>query len=226
MNFFSQCKRFFTLSIHLSRTVFQMLWGTWRISKLPVPIVSLFGSSRMKLNSPYAHKARELGRRFIDNGISLLTGGGPGIMEAAAACDIYEVTPGKGKSMGIGVKGVEDVPVSCPREYLQLDYFFARKWLLTEYSSGFVVFPGGYGTLDEFAGVLTLMQTKKLKRAPIVLIGKEYWGSFVQWITKEAVLHGTIMPEDLELFYVTDDLDEAYCWVLGKCDIISRSEKQ
>ena len=100
------------------------------------------------------------------------------------------------------------------------DYFFARKWLLTEYSSGFVIFPGGFGTLDEMAGILTLIQTKKLKRVPVVLIGKEYWHYFIKWIEKEGLAHGAILPVELEYFYVTDDLDEAFCYVLGRCEIL------
>lgn len=219
MMFFTRFARFMQLFFHLFYTTFQMLYGAWRISKLKQPIVTIFGSSRIKQNTPYAQKAHELGQRFIDNDISILTGGGPGIMEAAS-CHI--ISKGKAKSIGIGVRGLEDKPNQCVSEYFELEYFFARKWLLTEYSAGFVIFPGGFGTLDEMAGVLTLIQTKKLKQVPVVLIGKEYWAPFVDWIQNEALVHGAVMKDELEFFYVTDDLDSAFCWVLGKCDLLRK----
>lgn len=221
MMFFTRTKRFFVLFIHLFYTMLQMIYGAWRISKLTGPIVTIFGSSRMKQGSPYALKAQELAQRFIDNDISILTGGGPGIMEAAS-CRIKLEGNNKAKAIGINVKSLEDRPEQCMAEYFELEYFFARKWLLTQYSAGFVIFPGGFGTLDEMAGVLTLIQTKNLKQVPVVLIGKEYWQPFINWITNEALVHGTILKQELEFFYVTDDLDEAYCWVIGACDIVTR----
>jgi uncharacterized protein (TIGR00730 family) len=216
---FSRINRFLILFFHLFRTTIQMLYGAWRVSKIPTPRVTIFGSSRIQLDTPYAQKAHELGQRFIDNGISILTGGGPGIMEAAS-CNL--ISKGKAKSMGINVKGLEEEPMRCASYYFELEYFFARKWLLTEFSAGFVIFPGGFGTIDEMAGVLTLIQTKRLKQVPVVLIGKEYWALFVDWIQSEALKHKTIVPQELEFFYVTDDLDEAFCWVLGKCDILRK----
>lgn len=217
MLFFTRISRFFILFFHLFHTVLQMVYGAWRISKLHMPIITIFGSARVKGNTIYAQKAQELGQRFIDAGISILTGGGPGIMEAAVCHTKYG---GKARSIGIGVRGIEDRPNMCATEYFELEYFFARKWLLTEYSSGFVIFPGGFGTLDEMAGVLTLIQTKRLKKVPMVLIGKEYWEPLVQWIKTEALVHEAVSPEELEYFYVTDNLDDAFCFVQGKCDIL------
>ncbi len=219
--FFSRLKRFLVLFGRLFYTTFQMLYGGWRITKLPQPIVTIFGSSRLKQHTTYTQKAHELGKRLMENGVSILTGGGPGIMEAAV-CGITINGKGKGKSMAIGVKGLDEGWNRCAQNYFELDYFFARKWLLMEFSMGFVIFPGGFGTLDELAEVLTLMQTKSLKQFPIVLIGKEYWQPLVNWIHYEALPHGAIIKEELALFYVTDDLDEAYCWVLGKCKLLNR----
>lgn len=196
-----------------------MIYGAWRISKLRGPIVTIFGSSRMKSTTIYAQKAQELGQRFIDADVSILTGGGPGIMEAASCHTKYNNKKGV-RSIGIGVEGLEDRPNMCASEYFQLEYVFARKWLLTQYSSGFVIFPGGFGTLDEMAGVLTLIQTKKIKQVPVVLIGKEYWTPLVQWIKTEALVHGAVLPGELEFFYVTDSLDDAFCYVQGSCDIL------
>ena len=222
MIFLSRLKRFAVLFGHLLHTTFQMLYGGWRITKLPQPIVSIFGSSRLKQYTPYTKKAHELGRRFMENGVSILTGGGPGIMEAAI-CGLKVTGPGKGKSMGIGVRGLDEGWNICAQDYFELEYFFARKWLLIQFSMGFVIFPGGFGTLDELAEVLTLIQTKSLKQFPVILIGKEYWKPLVDWIQDEALQHGAIRKEELEFFYVTDDLDEAYCWVLGKCEILKQN---
>ena len=124
--------------------------------------------------------------------------------------------------MAIGVRGLEEGWNRCAENYFELEYFFARKWLLNQFSTGFVIFPGGFGTLDELAEVLTLIQTKSLKRVPIVLIGVEYWQPLVDWIEKEALFHGAVLKEELELFYVTDDLDEAFCWVLERCDLLRK----
>lgn len=220
MMFFSRCFRFLSLFFHLSKAVLQIVRGAWYVSKLKMPIVSIFGSSRMRQDSSYASQAHMLGHKLSENGISILTGGGPGIMEAASCSLPHDKNAGK--SIGIAVAGLEEHPENCMQDFIVLDYFFARKWLLSEYSSGFVIFPGGFGTLDEMAGVLTLIQTKKLKRVPVVLIGKEYWHHFIQWIEKEALPHGAILKEELDYFYVTDDLDEAICFVLGKCDILPK----
>lgn len=219
--FFSRLKRFSILFGRLLYTTFQMLYGGWRITKLPQPIVSIFGSARLKPDTPYTQKAHELGKRFMENGVSVLTGGGPGIMEAAI-CGMKVSGPGKGKSMGIGVRGLDEGWNVCAQDYFELQYFFARKWLLNQFSSAFIIFPGGFGTLDEFAEVLTLIQSKELKRVPVVLIGKEYWDPLVDWIQNEALRHGAVLKEELEFFYVTDDLDEAFCWALSKCDLLRK----
>lgn len=221
MNLISRLSRFLLLFFHLFHTVFQMVYGAWRISKLHMPIITIFGSARMTSSNLYAQEAHELGQRFIDMGVSILTGGGTGIMEAASChIDYQGKNKDRGGSIGIGVKGLEPHPNMCAGEYFELEYFFARKWLLTEFSAGFVIFPGGFGTLDEMAGVLTLIQTKRIKKVPVILIGKEYWDPFVNWIKTQALVHGAVLPTELEFFYVTDSLDDAFCYVQGKCDIL------
>jgi len=156
-----------------------------------------------------------LAKKLVEADISVLTGGGAGIMEAASCGAIP--TQGSGHSLGIGVTDLREPRNPCVQEYFELDYFFARKWLLTHYSIAFVVFPGGFGTLDELFEVLTLMQTKQLKRAPIVLIGKEFWAPFMGWLIDQALRHGTIAEQDVQLFSVTDDLEEAFCTVSNTC---------
>src|SRR5579885_1095277 len=125
------------LFFQLLRVNFQMIYGAWRVSSLPRPIITIFGGSRFVQTDPYAHKANELARLFIDRDISVLTGGGPGIMEAASCGALKGGTGrGKGVSMGIGVKNLERKN-PCVQQYFELNYFYARKWLLTRYSKAF-----------------------------------------------------------------------------------------
>ena len=223
--FFNRIRRFLQLFWHLFHTTVQMLYGSWRISKLPQPIVTIFGGSRLKLTTNYAMQAHDLGRRFVENNISILTGGGPGIMEAAS-CGAKKDHKGKGRIIGIGVARLGEEPNKCVDEYFELEYFFSRKWLLTQYSHAFVIFPGGFGTLDELAEVLTLIQTKHLGKVPVLLIGKEYWADLVTWIQKEPLKQGFIDTDDFAFFKVTDDLEDAFCWVLGKCELLNASDFQ
>lgn len=211
-----------SLGLKFMHVFLQLIYGVWRVSKLSHPIVSIFGSAKMAQTDQYAHEANQVAVWLGEEGISVLTGGGPGIMEAAncgASGAIRPIRKGNVKSIGIGVRGLNEPQNICVEEYFELDYFFARKWLLTQYSSGFIVFPGGFGTLDELSEVLTLIQTKQMKRVPIVLVGKEYWGPFMQWITDEAVPHGLVTPEQVKLFSVTDDPYKAFCFVRGECQI-------
>src|SRR3990167_6775622 len=192
------------------------VYGIIRVSKLEQPIVSIFGSARISGDTVYFKKAHALGKRLIELNISVLTGGGPGIMEAAS-CGAIDIPHGKTRMMGIGVTDLGEKPNGCVQDFFALDYFFARKWLLTRFSSAFVVFPGGFGTLDELTEVLTLIQTKKLDRVPIVLIGVEYWQPFMAWLNDEAVKHGIISEQDLQLFTLTDDLEQVVCVIKERC---------
>lgn len=207
-------KIFFSEARHLSYVYFQLIYGIWKIAKIPHPIVTIFGGSRFASTDPYAMEAHNFAKMLVKANISVITGGGPGIMEAAN-CALPPLG-GKAKSIGIGVRGLGEGPNKCVQEYFLLDYFFARKWLMTNYSQGFAVFPGGFGTLDELSEVLTLIQTKKLGRVPIVLIGSEYWELLMQWLNTQALDHKLILKEELELFKVTDDLHEALNILQGK----------
>lgn len=202
----------------LTRVFFQTIYGVYRISRLEEPIVSIFGGARISGEDIYFQKAHELAQRLVEQNISVLTGGGPGIMEAAS-CGAIKAPQGKAKMMGIGVTDLGEKPNKCAQEYFALDYFFARKWLLTHFSAAFVVFPGGFGTLDELAEVLTLIQTKQLTRVPIILFGVEYWNHFMAWLKDEALKHGTITKEDLKLFTITDDLERVFCLVRDECKV-------
>ena len=205
-SFFTRIRRFFGLWGNLIAVSFQLIYGFWKLTGVPGPFVTIFGSARLPQDDFYSKKAHELANMLVENDISVLTGGGPGIMEAAS-CGANSV--GKyNRTVGIGVTELGEGMNPCVQEYIELKYFFARKWLLTRYSIGFIVFPGGFGTLDELGEILTLVGTNKLPKVPIVLFGKEYWEYFMKWLEKDALVHGMISESDLKLFRVTDDIKE------------------
>jgi uncharacterized protein (TIGR00730 family) len=206
------------LFFRLQAVVMQQVYGAWRVTSLPQPIITIFGGSHFDQTDVYAKQAHELARKFAAEGVSVLTGGGSGIMQAAS-CGAVASGKGKGRVMGISVTDIQETPNPCVQEIVELNYFYARKWLLTRYAAGFVFFPGGFGTLDELGEVLTLMQTGKSKRVPIILIGKEFWNPLSQWLADEQLVHGLIAKESLELLHVTDDLEEAFCIVRDKCKL-------
>ena len=217
--FFKRAYESIALSWKFLRIFFQLVRGAWHISKLPHPIISIFGSAKTEQSDQYAHEANKIAALFVERGFSILTGGGPGIMEAANCGAVLQAgDKTKITSIGISVRGLEGKN-PCVQEYFELDNFFARKWLLTNYSRGFVFFPGGFGTLDELSDILVLIQTKQMKQVPIVLIGIEYWQPFMDWITNEMVQHHLIPSEHVQLFKMTNDPYQAFCFVLGECTI-------
>ncbi|MFN7563656.1 MAG: TIGR00730 family Rossman fold protein [Prosthecobacter sp.] len=169
------------------------------------PCVTVFGSARFNEDHKYYRLAREVGAAISKMGFTVLTGGGPGIMEAAnrGAKDV------NGRSVGLNIKlPFEQHHNPYLDRSVTLDYFFVRKTLLIKYSYGFIIMPGGFGTLDEMFEALTLIQTKKIRNFPIVVMGSEFWGEMRQFI--DAMLAGgTISPEDLDLIKWTDSIDEA-----------------
>ncbi len=172
------------------------------------PCVSIFGSARTQPDHPYYKMAEETARKITQKGFGVITGGGPGIMEAANK----GAREGKGKSVGLGIKLPFEQGVNKyvdPDYVIDFNYFFARKVMFVKYAQGFIVFPGGFGTLDEFFEAMTLIQTTKVSRFPIILIGKDYWGGMVDWIKTQMVESKTISPEDVDLFTLTDDHEEA-----------------
>ena len=154
------------------------------------PAVTIFGSARTPKTDPLYKAARTVGRKIAQRGVAVITGGGPGIMEAAnrGAASV------NGKSVGLGI---------------DFRYFFVRKTMFVKYSSGAIVFPGGFGTLDEMFEVLTLVQTHKVKRMPLVLVGTEYWQGLFDWLNGPVMSTGMISPLDPDLVHITDDLNEA-----------------
>ena len=206
----------FNLWVKLLRVSYQVVYGMRKLSQVPLPMVSVFGGARLSLDDYYADKAHKMANRLADANISVLTGGGTGVMEAAS-CGFVDKRTGTGKTIGIGVKDLGEGQNACVDEYFELDYFFARKWLLTRYSSGFIIFPGGFGTLDEMAEVLTLIKTSKLHPVPIVLFGKRFWEPFLHWLKNEALSRQLITQNQLNLFVLTDDPEEAFNVIHKAC---------
>ncbi|MGC2310391.1 MAG: TIGR00730 family Rossman fold protein [Candidatus Babeliaceae bacterium] len=207
------------IGAHFFKTTLQIIYGAWKISRLPQPIVSIFGGSRLKKDSIYVQQAQIVARMLVDRNLSVITGGGPGIMEAAT-CGASHEQKRRIRTMGIGVVGLkgEEGFNPCVKDSIMLDYFFARKYLLINFSLGFIIFPGGFGTMDELSELLTLMQTGKLKRAPVILIGSEYWKDYLAWV--EVARHnGLLVSKETHLITVTDDLKEAVDILASHCDV-------
>ena len=176
------------------------------LAKLP-PAVTVFGSARLKEDNLHYQSAVQCGEQLTHAGFAVITGGGPGIMEAANR-GAYEAG---GTSVGLNISLPQEQDAN-PYQTLELDfrYFFIRKVMFVKYARGFVIYPGGFGTLDEFFESLTLMQTLKIQPFPVVLVGKKYWSSLIDWMRKTlAEEFKTISPEDLDLFSVVDDPAEA-----------------
>lgn len=169
------------------------------------PCITIFGSARFKEGHPAYTTAREFGKRIASMGFTVMTGGGPGIMEAANRGAFEQ----GGKSVGCNIRlPMEQLPNKYMHKWITFDYFFIRKAMLLKYSYAFIVMPGGFGTLDELFNTLTLIQTKSITQFPVVLFGKAYYKNLIEMIQKMQE-EGTILAEDLELLLVTDDVDEA-----------------
>ena len=178
------------------------------------PAISVFGSARTPRDDPDYEMAELLGQRLVENGYAVITGGGPGIMEAAnkGACEAG------GVSVGLGI----DLPAEQGfNKYVDLGidfrYFFARKTMFVKYAQGFVVLPGGFGTLDELFESLTLVQTGKVTQFPIVLMGSDFWAGLIDWLHSRLAANRKISVTDVDLITVTDEVDEVI-------EVIKRSD--
>jgi uncharacterized protein (TIGR00730 family) len=174
--------------------------------------VTVFGSARIKDDSPYYAAAREVGAGIAKRGFAVITGGGPGIMEAA--------NRGANEAGGLSIGCNIELPhEQSPNPYANLSidfrYFFVRKTMFVKYSEAFVVFPGGFGTMDELFEALTLIQTVKVKRFPVVLYGSQYWGGLLDWIRETLVVERMVSADDLALVQVVDTTDEVCAIATG-----------
>jgi len=170
------------------------------------PAISVFGSARTPQDSPEYALAEEIGRRLVETGYAVITGGGPGVMEAAnkGACEAGGVSVGLGIELPFeqGMNEWVDLGVN-------FRYFFARKTMFVKYSLGFIALPGGFGTMDELWEALTLVQTGKVRSFPIILVGSGYWGGLLEWTRTTMVESGTIAAEDVDLIQLVDTAEEA-----------------
>lgn len=185
--------------------------------------VSVFGSARTQAEDPFYAAAEETSALLVRAGFSVITGGGPGIMEAANR-GAFEAN---GNSIGCNIElPFEQKPNPYQTRSLTFKYFFVRKTMFVKYSCAFIIFPGGYGTLDELFEALTLIQTRKIKNFPVVLFGSSYWKGLLDWIGKVALANGTIGENDLKLLYLTDSPTEAVDRVLASQSSIEPIEDQ
>ena len=178
--------------------------------------VSVFGSARIKPGHPYY----ELGRRLAEAGVTLIAGGGPGLMEAANK-GAYEAG---GQSVGLNIRLPHETTNNPYQTHsLQFEYFYSRKATFFMHSWAYIALPGGFGTLDELFEVMTLVQTGKVPPAPIVLIGTSFWSGLIDWIGEHLMEMGLIGPKDLNLLVLTDDLDEVMGYI-NQCCVLPRAE--
>jgi uncharacterized protein (TIGR00730 family) len=174
------------------------------------PAISIFGSARIGPDDEFARAAEDLGGRLARAGITVITGGGPGVMAAANK----GAAQAGGVSVGLGIELPHEQEINewCTLA-LDFRYFFARKTMFVKYAQGFVIFPGGFGTLDELFESLVLVQTGKIDHFPIILWSGAYWRPLVGWLKETVARRGMIAPADLELFRITDDADQAMAWI-------------
>jgi uncharacterized protein (TIGR00730 family) len=173
------------------------------------PCVTIFGSARVKPGAPYYRMAEDIAENLVKHGYGVITGGGPGIMEAGNK----GARKAKGRSVGLNIFLPHEQKGNIyidPDKLITFDYFFVRKVIFVKYSQGFVVMPGGFGTLDELTEALTLIQTKKIGRFPIVMVGRDFWKGWVEWVRRTLLKKESfISEEDLDLFSLVDTVEEA-----------------
>jgi len=208
----------------LMRTNRLLLWGMWKLTKLPQPAITVFGGARVPLEGKTAQDARKIGYMLAREGFSIITGGGPGIMESANMGAIEYVSENLKECKLGGEQVCKTLFISAGINLTNLNkertnpyvqnsiitgHFFARKWLLVRYSVGFVIFPGGFGTMDELFEIITLIQCNRMATVPIVLMHKDYWAPLELWIRTRALENGLIDSDDVNIISITDSVEEA-----------------
>jgi uncharacterized protein (TIGR00730 family) len=167
--------------------------------------VTIFGSARVRPEDPYYKKTEYLARKLAENGFSVITGGGPGIMEAANK----GAAAAGGQSVGMNIRlPYEQKPNPYANTIVEYKYFFIRKVMFVKYAVAYVIMPGGFGTMDELFEALTLIQTKRIKGFPVIMMGSEYWQGLLDWLKNTMLQNDKIEPADLEIIQVLDDPDE------------------
>ena len=215
---------------HSIKVGWELMRSFMQLSKMNMPCITIFGGAKEGKDRPYSKKAFDLARKFVEHEIPILTGGGPGIMESAncGACSVRaREEPAKKDTIGIAVTGVHSwFESSCYYHTIHVSYFFMRKWLLTRYSVGFVVFPGGIGTMDDLFDLLNLIKHHRIPEFPIILIGIDFWKPLVDLLKKSALKSELINERQANLFLVTDDIDEAFMIINEACKVFRPKKKK
>lgn len=201
------------------RIMSEFVEGFEQLSRLG-PAVSIFGGSRARRDEPCYDLARRTARLLAQSRIAVITGGGPGIMEAGN----LGAREGGGLSVGLNIElPHEQRPNTNLDLMLEFHYFFVRKVMFLKYSVGFILFPGGFGTMDELFEALTLLQTGRSENFGIVLMGSEYWQGMLEWVRSVMLARGYISPEDMDIFTVTDEPDEAVAHIRARLHAVAES---
>jgi uncharacterized protein (TIGR00730 family) len=205
-----------TFAGDISLIASEFLAGFQAVREIDRPAVSIFGSARVREGTPTYESARATGRAFAEAGFAVVTGGGPGVMEAAnRGCK-----EGGGLSVGFNIELPMEQGVNAWCDIaLTFHHFYARKVMFVKAAEGFVIFPGGFGTQDELWEALTLIQTRKIGNFPVVLFDSDYWGELLDWLRDEMLEDGLISPEDVELLYLTDEPREAVELIVSRYDL-------
>ena len=191
-------------SWRLFHIIAEFVEGFEALAELP-PAVTIFGSARAKPEDEVYQKAELIATRLAENGFAVITGGGPGVMEAANK----GAALAGGQSVGLNIQlPFEQYPNPYSNLNLSFRYFFVRKVLFVKYAVAYVILPGGFGTMDEFFEAVTLIQTKKIKPFPVILVGTDYWKGLLDWIRETVLKQGIISPDDLDILHLTDDPED------------------
>lgn len=191
------------------------------------PAVSIFGSARIKSDSPYYALAETIARKLSDGGFAVISGGGPGVMEAANKGAFH----GKSPSIGLNIQLPHEQHANLYQDISQtFRHFFARKVMFVKHSNAYVILPGGFGTMDELMEVLTLVQTGKIRRIPIILVGASFWRGLLDWLRERFVGEGMIDAADLDLVEVIDDpervVEAIFCYYETRCFVPSPHDQE
>ena len=205
-----------TVTGDISLIASEFLAGFQVVEKIDRPAVSIFGSARVLAGTPTYERARATGRAFADAGFAVVTGGGPGVMEAAnRGCK-----EGHGLSVGFNIELPQEQGLNAWCDIgLTFHHFYARKVMFVKAAEGFVIFPGGFGTQDELWEALTLIQTGKIGNFPVVLFDSDYWEELLDWVREEMLEDGLISPADVELLSVTDDPHEVVELIVSRYNV-------
>ena len=225
--FCRRSREYFRFLKSLWKTTIALIFGMWKLTALPHPAITIFGGSRVAIDSDIAKKASALTTILARDGFSIITGGGPGIMEAAnlGAMEYLKECERNGfkcinhvVSGGIGLLRLNQDKVNpYVQRYIVMKHFFARKWLLVRYAVGFVIFPGGFGTLDELFEIVTLVQCNRMAKVPIILVDRLYWSPIMDWIETRAFKMGLIGEGDASIIRITDSVEEAAEIIKREC---------